>query len=362
MKGLLKLDLHKFLLFFLIFQIPFGCQLPKKEKEISKGIEIKVWYGLEQCFGKKGNAQRQINILGNVKSNYEQIKAYYTLNNSKEKNYLTLGCDLHRLANKGDFNIEIERKKLLIGKNTVHLFVSLEDKTLERKDITINYTKDQKWPLPYHVKWKDVGNIQDVVEIVDGEWEITDSGIHIKYKYYDRILAFGDSSWRNYMVEATVIFHGYTPPVKGPPTYNVSHVAIASRWPGHDLDSLQPNRKWFPLGATSEFRITDNYDSCRWRIFDGENFYEEQLASAYQQIRPEVIYRLKHRVEDLPENRTLYSVKFWKATEKEPSKWDFQAIEISSKRESGSACLIAHNTDVTFGDISVIPINKHTTE
>jgi len=337
-----------------------NCQYLKKDS--SPETNIHIWYGMEQYFGKNGNAQRQINILGNIHSKSKGIKAYYTLNDSKIKNYLTLGCDLHRLAKNGDFNIEIERELLKYGKNEVHLYISLEDTILCNTDINVYYKDNRKWPLPYCVNWQEVNNIQDVVEIVDGEWELADPGIRTKYEYYDRILAFGDSSWRNYEVQTTVIFHGYTPPRKGPPTYNISHIAIATRWPGHDFDSLQPNRKWYPLGATSEFRITDQYDSCRWRIFDGENFYKEQSLPDFRQIQPEVEYKIKHRVEDLSEMETLYSVKLWEASKNEPSEWDFQAIEISKKRESGSACLIAHNTNVTFGNISVVSVNCHVPE
>ncbi len=357
MISLIKLKMYKIDSLLLgIILLFISCQSLNKKDPSAPKIEIKIWYGLDQHFGNIGNAQRQINILGNIKSGNKQIKAYYTLNTSQEKHSLTLGCDLHRLAKDGDFNIEIERNDLIQGRNIVHCFVALDDKILGDEEVIINYTNSRIWPLPYFIHWDHVTNIQDAVEIVDGEWELLDSGIRTKYKYYDRIIAFGDSSWRNYEVETTVTFHGYNPPGNGPPTYNVSHVAIASRWPGHDKDSLQPNRKWFPLGATSEFRITDNYDSCRWRIFDGENFYSEQSASNYRQIQPEIAYKLKHRVEDLAKNNTLYSVKFWEANEEEPLEWDFQATEISKKRESGSACLIAHNTDVTFGNISVVPI------
>ena len=343
------------LLLFWIFTLT-NCRYLKEDP--ATAAKIDVWYGTEQYFGRNGNAQRQINVLGNIQSEFKQIKAYYTLNDSDIKNFLTLGCDLHRLADVGDFNIEIERDQLKFGKNIIHLFVSLNDTILNTRDITIHYRNDRKWPIPCQVKWEEISNMQDVVEIVDGKWELTDSGIRVKHEYYDRILSLGDTSWRNYEVETSVTFHGFTPPAKGPPTYNVSHVAIASRWPGHDIDSLQPNRKWFPLGATSEFRITDNYDSCRWRIFDGENFYNEQPVSDYRSIKPEVVYKMKHRVEDLPGLRTLYSVKIWERNENEPQEWDFQATEISTRREYGSACLIAHHTNVTFGDISVVPVNS----
>lgn len=339
----------KFLFSLIILTLSLNCT----QYNGQSGVDISIWYGLEQSFGHIGNAQRQINILGNISSDLDTIVAYFTLNESADRTYLTLGSDLHRLAEKGDFNIEIERDELKEGKNLVRLFVKSNGEVLEKKNIEVNYYGQNKWPLPYSVQWKDVNKIQDVAEIVDGHWELQPSGLRTKFKYYDRIIAMGDSNWRNYEVETSVIFHDFTRPVEGPPTYNVSHVAIASRWPGHAKDELQPNRQWFPLGATSEFRITSDYDSCRWRIFDGEHFYAEQKETAYRTIKPEVKYKMKHRVEDLPDGKTQYSVKFWKADLEEPSDWDFQAVEASGLRESGSACIIAHNTDVTFGDVFI---------
>lgn len=317
---------------------------------------INIWYGSEQTFGINGNPQRQINILGNINSEDSTICAYFFLNDDTTKHSLTLGSDLHRLARKGDFNIEIERNLLIKGQNKINLVVESINGNVGEKTIYANYDGSQKWSLPYYINWQNIEKIQDVVEIVDGDWEITPDGIRTKTMFYDRILAFGDSTWKDYEVETTVVFHDFVIPVPGPPTYNVSHVAVASRWPGHDIDSLQPNRKWFPLGATSEFRLTSKYDSCRWRIFDGENFYEEQEISNYRSIQPDVKYGIKHRVQSFENNKTLYSVKLWKWEQPEPKEWDFQAVEESVNLEGGSACLIAHNTDVTFGNVSVTPI------
>ncbi len=319
-------------------------------------IAVNIWYGQEQCFGALGNPQRQINILGNIQHLDQSCRVYYTLNGLNEKVELTLGSDLHRLAMKGDFNIDIERSGLREGKNRIDLIIERNGKEVLSRKIGIRYSADNRWPIPYFVDWSKTGKLQDVVEVVDGDWEITTAGAHIRQQYYDRVLAFGDSTWTNYEVETSVVFHDYVPPAKGPPTYNVSHVAIASRWPGHDRDSLQPDRKWFPLGATSEFRITENYDSCRWRIFDGEHFYVEQEIPEYRSIEPEKLYRLKHRVENTSDTEALYSVKFWAADDKEPEQWDLQAVEVVPRTASGSALLLAHNTEVTFGNIAVVPV------
>ncbi len=332
-----------------LFELMISCT-PK--------TEINVWYGNYQSFGKNGNPQRQINILGNIQSESDQIESYFILNGDSKKQALTLGSDLHRLAQKGDFNVEIERSLLNEGENFVEIFASKDSEILAKRKVVFDYSSENKWPLPYQIIWKKVENIQDVVEVVDGNWELTIDGIRTKFMYYDRVLAFGDSSWENYEITTSVIFHDFVNPQKGPPTYNVSHAAIASRWPGHDKDELQPNRKWFPVGATSEFRLTNEYDSCRWRIFDGENFYKEQKDFQYRTIQPNLKYKMKHRVETVSDSTTLYSVKLWKFETSEPKEWDLQAIEKNSNKETGSALLISHNTDVTFGDVYAEPILK----
>ena len=341
------------ILFFLIT----GC--PKKTEQESSS-RINIWYGDKQHFGILGNPQRQINILGNVDNTEGDIVAFFMLNDDEQRRSLTLGSDLHRLAKPGDFNVEIARSELKPRNNQVNIFIKKNGNFLDSSIVEINYTAGKHWPLPYHIEWSSVKNIQDVAEIVDGKWELTENGIRTTESYYDRIIAFGDSTWKDYEVSTSVIFHDFTPPEPGPPTYNVSHAAIASRWPGHDHDTLQPNRKWHPLGATSEFRITSDYDSCRWRIFDGENFYAEQPDEDYRTIIPGVRYFIKHRVETVSENETRYSVKLWQEGNDEPDVWDFQAMEVSDKQETGSACLIAHHTDVTFGDVEVKPVLKST--
>ena len=307
--------------------------------------------------------QKWINILGNVVAADSISSLTYKLNQG-ESNKLTLGSDLHRLASEGDFNIDLKVADCLEGENLVLIEAhdALGNKT--SKLLHINVTKHKSWPLPYQIDWSEVNNIQDVVQVVDGQWEITDFGVRNKDIYYDRVLAFGDDSWENYEVETTVTFHSFTPPVKGPPTYNVSHAAIATRWPGHDVDDLQPHRKWFPLGATAEFRLTKNLDSCRWRIFDGpkpdtKNFHVEQSVEEYRNIELNKVYGMKHRVETIGRDSTRYGVKLWPITEEEPIEWDFEGVEAEENFSSGSALLLAHNTEVTFGNIVVRQIDTN---
>lgn len=325
-------------------------------------IVIDLWYGEQQEFGQLGLPQKWINILGNVQS-ASGIKTFtYQLNDADPKP-LTLGSDLHRLAAPGDFNIDLEVYACQEGENYLLLHAVDSSGFTASKEITFVLHKNNQWPLPYTIKWSEVKNLQEVAQVVDGQWAITENGLHNLDTYYDRVVAFGDDSWQNYEVKTTVTFHDFTPPSPGPPVYNVSHAAIASRWPGHARDSLQPYRQWYPLGATSEFRLTASLDSCRWRIFDGPKpgsirFYVEQEVDAYRKIELNKVYGMKHRVETIGSDSTRYSVKLWPMDQPEPADWDFSGVELEENVAAGSALLLAHNTSVTFGDVEIIPVQQ----
>lgn len=353
--------LNKIILVFLLFCLILACQHTKNDSEESS-VSIQFWYGKNQKFGNNGIPQKWINILGNINANGGVESAFYRLNN-EDSVTLTLGSDLHRLAEEGDFNIDIAYEDCEPGKNQIQVFVTDSAGRKASKTLDIAVIKNKKWPLPYTIKWSEIENIQDAVQIVDGQWVISEDGIHNLDIYYDRMVTFGDTTWKNYEVITTVTFHDFIPPKHGPPTYNVSHAAIAVRWPGHSKDDLQPHRQWYPLGATSEFRLTPGLDSCRWRIFDGpkqnsEKFYVEQPVDDFRKTELNKTYGMKHRVESIGAGKTKYSVKLWPLEQEEPAEWDFSGIENNENVCSGSAALLAHNTSVTFGDIYVQPVEK----
>jgi hypothetical protein len=345
----------------LLWTVLISCT-SKAPQQDALPILIEVWYGDHQQFGTPGLAQRWINVLGNVQCNNGLLRLCYYLNDG-EAIELTIGSDLHRLASDGDFNIDIPVDSCRNDINQIRIVAEDSSGFELLKKVEVVVRKHNRWPLPYSIRWSELENIQEAVQVVDGLWEITDNGLHNIDTYYDRVVAFGDTSWQDYEVSTTIIFHDSSDPQKGPPTYNVVHAAIASRWPGHDVDNLQPHRKWYPLGATSEFRLTDDMDSCRWRIFDGPkpdsiSFYIEQPVEAYRSIILGKKYGMKHRVESLGDQQTRYSVKLWPYDQPEPESWDFQGIESGENVSSGSALLIAHHTNVTFGDVVVNPLDN----
>lgn len=325
-------------------------------EEKAESDRISVWYGDTQQFGHLGgHPQRWINVLGNVREADALESIQYSLNAESPR---PLSCreDGKRIARDGDFNIEIDRRPLKSGKHSLVIEATFKDGSRAKKQVAILYKNDNKrWPLPYRVDWSKVDKISDAVQVVDGKWELTDEGIRTSVRYYDRVLAVGDGNWKDYEVTTTVKVHGLMGPGTAANKTGVTHAAIALRWPGHDADSKQPSVKWFPLGATAEFRLGADLKNCRWRIFDGQgNLYRESKRRRQLEFRR--WYNMKHRVETLADGQSHYQVRLWPVGDSEPVDWDLQRLEPPSDIQSGSALLLAHFSDVTFGNITVVAL------
>lgn len=324
-------------------------------------VHIEVWYGDSQVFGIPGNPQRAINILGNIQSPQPVKKLEYSLN-GKAFLPLSLGADGRRLAREGDFNVEIYRYLLNEGENELRIRVVDSNDKMAEKTIRIKYTGKQTWRLPYHIDWKQMegygntpGISQERVYLMDGKWKLENGRVRTVEPYYDRVLAFGDTTWENYEVRTDVIFYGHSKPEAGPPTFGVSHVAIAFRWPGHDKDTNQPHVKWYPLGATCEFKISAGRDSCRWRMLYGGRARTEN-REWNRDIELGKLYKMAARVETIDTTISRYSAKLWDAELPEPTSWDLVGIKEKETMFSGSALLLSHNTDVSFGNVTITPL------
>lgn len=317
---------------------------------------ISIWYGSLQRFGHLGEPQRWINVLGNVAES-EKIETVVFSVNGREERPLTLGGDLHRLALVGDFNVELSWDEVNTGKNTLIITARPKKGKPVSSKVTLMVEKDKEWPLPYRIDFKKVNNLQDVVQVVDGDWRLEEGGVRTAQRYYDRVLSMGDTSWRNYETNLRLTIHDFTPSVPGPPTYNVTHFGVAMRWRGHHADGRQPSRKWFPLGAQGEFLLKDNPDSCRWRIlFDGGKKKPQKYSDKRNTLQLGLPMRIKTQVATMSDGRTRYRFKQWLDGRSEPLYWDVEGFE-SNDYPSGALCLVPHNSDVTIHEVWVEPLN-----
>ena len=152
-----------------------------------------------------------------------------------------------------------------------------------------------------------------------------------------------------------VTFHGFTEPRPGPPSYDVTHAALALRWPGFDRDEYSPHRKWFPLGATCEFTLSSDLSACTFRILGGDGLTSGNSARTHSILLGQP-YRMTSRVESVGTGSALYRARFRHAAENDSGEWDIEFLKDPETVERGCALAIAHHTDVTFGSISVTSI------
>ncbi len=318
---------------------------------------LRLWYGPEQRFGHLGEPQRWANVLGHVGGAGSLDALEYELNEG-EPRPLAVGTDLHRLARAGDFNVELGWDALRPGPNRLRLRARWTDGATASTIVRLLVERGRTWPLPYHVDFSQVDDLQDVVQVVDGEWRPTPDGVRTASRWYDRVLAVGDASWRDYEATVLVTLHGFTPAQRGPPTYGVPHVGIGLRWPGHSADGLQPSRQWHPLGAATEFLIQPGGQSGRWRILaDGGARFAQVRAPAVSPLAPERRFRLKAQVTTLADGRSRYRVKQWNDGAPEPPVWAVEGTEAAGEDvPTGSLLVVPHNTDVTVHEIHVVPM------
>jgi len=317
---------------------------------------IQIWYGPEQRFGHLGHPQRWINVLGNINRPEAVDSVSFSINGRPERR-LALGCDLHRLGFPGDFNAQLSWDDVEEGANALLIKAYRKKGRPVSKEVTVHVGQDQTWPLPYCVDFSTTEHLQDVVQVVDGHWGLEDTGVRTLQRYYDRVLAIGDTTWKNYQATVRLTVHGFTPSEPGPPTYNVTHFGVAMRWRGHHHDGRQPSRKWFPLGAQGEFLLKDNLDRCQWRIlFDGTQDKPRKYSEKRNSLAIGQAILIKAQVASLPDGRTRYRFKQWADGAPEPIAWDVEGLE-AGDYPSGALCLVPHNSDVTIHEVRVEPLD-----
>lgn len=309
---------------------------------------INVWYGSNQTFGSKGNPQQWVNVLGNVTGPAPINTLTYTLNGGPEK-ALSMGPDYLRLAEEGDFNIEIDYSTLNDGNNTV-VIKAVDSETNEvTENVTVNYQAGITWPENDTVDWSSSDNLQEIAQIVDGQWIVDGGQLHALTFDYDRLVAIGDETWVDYEVSFPMTVHGVddsgnTGNSNGP------GVGMILRWLGHvNEDGEQPNIGWQRLGALAWYRwAPSGLEALELRGYNSTIGSNSDIELEF-----DLTYMLKASVQTVPDEGSYYRVKLWPANETEPVAWNLEGYGPGDEPTNGSIALVAHHVDVHFGNVVV---------
>ena len=327
----------------------------------AQDADVQLWYGPRQFFGQNGEPQRWVNVLGTVVDTARVEVLTYRLNGGPADT-LSMGSDLHRLAEPGDFNVELAWDEMEPGENDLVVTARYADGRRATARTTLVVARGNTWPLPYRVDFAEVDSLQAVVQVVDGQWTLTDDGVRTAVPYYDRVLCLGDSTWQDYEALVRLTIHDFTPSEPGPPTYDVTHFGVAMRWRGHHADEHQPNRRWYPMGSQGELLLQRLPDSSRYRILFGSD-HPTVVGEKTFPVRLGRQRWVRTQARTLADSSTLYRYKTWAAGEPEPLAWHAEGTEPQHlDYPSGSLCLVPHNSDVTIHEVAAAPLQRWSME
>ena len=322
---------------------------------------IDIWHGPEQRFGHLGNPQRWVNILGTVTPADAIISLNYSLNGGKRMP-LGMGRDALRLRDAGDFNAEIPVSDLQDGDNEVVITAAADDSQHTVETVNVQYMKGNRWPLPYSIDWQKAKAIGDVIQVVDGRWQLTPDGIRPKFPSYDRLVTLGDVTWSDYRVTVMVTVHRF---VKEPADYPhfqdglAGGFGILSRWTGHYPDGYQPCQEWRPSGAHGWYRARWEDRPVRHRCLNiSDGVVKDQVVTETPPLalmegeRYVFQFSTKSRVDAT----SLYQYKVWPDGQPDALLCNLSASGRKGESPRGSVLLIALFADITIGNLRVEPL------
>ncbi len=160
---------------------------------------------------------------------------------------------------------EIDYATLLAGDNEVAITATDALGETTEHHVTLHYTKDITWEMPYLADFVSAGEIADAGYVGDGRWILTESGVRTAPNGtgYDRFLLVGDTSVADRLRS---IFADDSP--RGEPRGRTG-AGIAVGWQGHistttEIETAQPltdvryqTIAWirnFPVGTVLQIR------------------------------------------------------------------------------------------------------------
>ena len=355
---------------------------------------LTFWTGLPNAdgvqvhsFGQNGDPQAQVNVLGVVDDDDElnlvdSLTLQFRLNNGPLVdipigNDRNLTFDPWRLANEGDFNIELFTSELAsvpliagVHRNELEIRAIDDDGNLAVVTSFVDYTPGVDWPLPTTVSWADVNNLHQgdvgqIAQVVDGDWFVDEAfssqpllRLEPDALGYDRLVAIGQSTgpnaWTDYEARTQL-----TPLALDPLGFTTGTGSFAigfiMRWCGHTADGPfpAPLHNIYPFGGGFFFRWFPTRE--RWQFWQNEN--EQITGLSGNDLSLGVCYEFRLRVETLPSGGSRYRMRLWPTSTPEPDQWTFDETTSGlNDHPSGSFLLVAHHVDVLIGDVTIVPL------
>jgi regulation of enolase protein 1 (concanavalin A-like superfamily) len=322
-----------------------------------------IWYGDTQTFGQNGIPQEQVNILGNVSAPSGIHSASFTVNGGPTQ-FLRVGQNPTRLADIGDFNVEICIPGAIVpcslpvslqtGANSIVISATDNLNNTITHSVTVNWNNTgQTWPIPYSIDWSTVTNIQDVAQIVDGLWTIQPDGtVHTDQVGYNRQMAIGDVTWTDYQVVAEMTINRLDCTYFG--------AGLLMGWSGNanDPTALQPDQPTsgqpiFGVGwyATMGPEIAPNAQMTIYA--NSPNFPQTILIEDNSGFKPTL--GVKYIIKLISQRNggntaSHYTLEIWPSGTPESAA---TVVQADGDPNLGSVLLIAFHSDVSFGKIKV---------
>jgi len=320
---------------------------------------INVWQGLTQYAGHTGNPQKWFNLLGNVVAPPQvTIAALEYSFNGGPWLPLNIGPNDRRLAMPGDFNVELDYTDFLSGPNVVTLRAIDSAEATAYLDVTIVYEGGTAAWTPgttYVYDWSTAAQVSDLAQMVDGPWVLDGDSVRPGVLDFDRLLALGDLTWRDYTVTVPITIYGIDPSGYQAPS-NGPGIGVLVRWAGHyDAgNDIVPLSGWRRLGALAWYRWSKKsgaYSEGLQLLGHGGKV----LGTRARRLATGTTYLFKVDIQsgNAPSSPATYRFKVWPAAEPEPDVWDIVQSGANGEPSGGSMLLLAHHVDARFGAVTV---------
>jgi LmbE family N-acetylglucosaminyl deacetylase len=219
-----------------------------------------------------------------------------------------------------------------------------------------DYGAKRIWPQSYTAHWTSNSSIPQQAQVLEGQWRYDGDGVRPLTTGFDRALLVGDTAWTDYDVTMPFTIHSFNPS-----TGQGAAVGLGLGWQGHNAWG-QP-RHGHPGGGLCLYARLGS-EGAEYKLQLGYSpgpVDDTTLAAEDTSLATGVQYMMRFRQQGgFEPGKTRYSCKVWRAEEPEPVEWRLQS-DIpdwpgTTGQRSGSAVLLAHEVDATFGDTTFTPL------